>query len=183
MRNYNNEIIPNFNNLIRDFESIKKKINDVPVYKFSDFYKETENKCLTKKSDIENKSRFNSRRSSRSKNQNEIKGVYIFYNGKGKPVYAGISRTILRRIKQHFLGVEHNQASLAFLIARTEYGLEYNGQRRHFPFDIHRKKIQSEMKNNWGIKIIPIDDNYLLYFCEIILSCELKTYWNTFETH
>jgi hypothetical protein len=119
--------------------------------------------------------------------KNEVKGVYIFYEG-DKPVYAGISRKILRRLKNHFIGKSHNEASLVYLTLREEHEDAIEGLFRrtrselpNFPTD--REAKQQEMIQNWSIVVLPIEDNFELYLTEILIACELKTYWNSFETH
>ena len=91
------------------------------------------------------------------------------------------------KTKQHFYGELHNQATLAYLIAREKFknrnGKEYTGARNDFPFDNYRDDIQMNMRNSFKILIQPTKDNFELYFKEIYYSCYYKPYWNTFETH
>ena len=119
----------------------------------------------------------------------EIKGLYIFYEN-DIPVYVGISRKILRRLRNHFVGKSHYQATLVYLMLRDVYDNDekndiYRGKRSEFePFNNGgREEKQEELINNFEISIIPIEDNYELYLTEVLAACELKTKWNCFQTH
>ena len=72
------------------------------------------------------------------------------------------------------------------MMAKKKYEEEngvYKGKRADSPFEDDMKQIQTDMRDNWKISIIPIEDSYAMYFTEFFLACELKTKWNTFETH
>jgi|GEM_PF-1572923 len=118
--------------------------------------------------------------------KNEVKGLYIFFEN-GEPIYVGISRTILRRLKNHFLGKTHNTASLVYLILRDKHDREkglFLGERAELSlFNSEREPKQEEMRSKWSISIIPMEDNYEMYLTEFYLACHLKTKWNSFETH
>lgn len=185
-KNYRGERIPKCNLLWEEFSEILFKLKQAKILAFKDFYNEKAKRvelCPIEK---------NFKSSDKVIKNNEIKGIYIFYEKYRKEggIYIGISQTILRRLRQHFLSKTHNHASLAFVIAQKRYeeenGLPYSGPRKDFPFEKYRPKIQEEMKNEWKIKVIPIEgisDHYRMALFEILLACELKTKWNTFETH
>ena len=120
-------------------------------------------------------------------NKKEIKGLYAFKNQKNKIFYIGISQSIICRIKQHFYSKYINQASLVFLMALEEYtnkiDKSYIGERKNFPFEDYRPQIQDQLIETTQIIIQPIEDNFELYYSEILYSCYYKPYWNTFETH
>ena len=79
------------------------------------------------------------------------------------------------------LGKRHNEASLAYLIAREKSN--FKGERKNFHDNALWKKIKNEMREDWGIRIIPVGDPYERYFSEIYLAVKLRTRWNDFETH
>jgi predicted GIY-YIG superfamily endonuclease len=104
---------------------------------------------------------------------NEVKGLYIFYEN-NIPIYVGISRTILKRLRHHFLEKKHNEATLVYLMLRHDHdethGL-YFGERAALPnFDMERGVLQEQMRKDWKIAIIPENDNYKMYFSEIYLA-------------
>ncbi len=194
MENYKKETIPYSESLIKEFEKIVKNLNlRENKLLFRDFYVEKNGKLIKNIEIIGKNFAYNSKNSIRVKTNNEMKGIYIFFENEkpdAKPIYIGISKTILRRIKQHFSGRLHNQASLAFIIAKEQHNNgdheKHSGNRLSFPFEKYRPEIQKRMKNEWGIRIIPIDGNsdyYRMATFEILLSCEFKTKWNTFQPH
>jgi hypothetical protein len=125
---------------------------------------------------------FNVKMKSTSIKNDEVKGVYLFgqETSEGlKPVYVGISGSIMRRLKQHCWGKEHNQASLAYLMAKKEHG--HVGRRKLLPLEQLVK--QQEIIRQFKFVIYPELDDYKLYFLEVYLSGVLKTKWNSFKTH
>ncbi|MFY0627002.1 MAG: hypothetical protein JXR07_11940 [Reichenbachiella sp.] len=188
--NYAKEVIPDVDSLNNKATELIKKIATFPKYQFDDLFQKKESGEYHRNNKIWG-SIFNNwvttDQKEKNKPQNEVKGVYVFYADK-KPIYVGISRGILGRMKDHFLGKTHYSASLVYLMLRDEYDREngelYVGKRSDFKlFEDKRADTQSGMRDNWDISIIPIKDNYEMYFTEIYLACHLKTYWNSFETH
>ena len=183
-KNYKKEKIPTDQDLndILDLE-----IPDDVKRDFYFFYKEVSKGKFKKNTErIKSEYFFNSKLNNKIKSDNEIKGLYILFNDMNNPVYIGISQTIIRRLRQHFLGTEHNQSTLCYLMAREEHkdkDLGKNNQRKNFPYIKYRDRIQKNMRDTWKIAIIPETNNYLLYYKEIYYSCLLKTKWNSFETH
>ena len=185
-KNYKNESIPDISFLItnikKSYEQERKNIK----YSFKEIYDENNGKFITKKKFKRNFA-LNSRTNQKYKNNNELSGLYIFFDKNNIPVYVGISRTIFRRMRQHFLSNKHNQSSLVYLIAKEQYAKEndeyYTGNRNNFPFKDYNQKIQSKMINEWKIQLIPEIDNYKIYLKEIYIACYEKIYWNTFVTH
>ncbi len=110
-----------------------------------------------------------------------IKGAYILYE-KETPVYVGISKDVINRIKQHCCGKTHNTASFVYL--KTSIEQHYKGERSKWnDFDTYRIPLQVDMRNNWGFMFIEENDDTLLYLLEVCLAMELKTHWNSFHTH
>jgi len=112
--------------------------------------------------------------------------LYVFYN-KNKPVYVGISKTMIRRLKYHLFGKKDNESSFVYILAKAKYendtGQIHNGKRKDFPFNDYKDEIQNDMKENWSMKYCAIENGYELSFIEIYVACVLKSKWNTFKTH
>jgi predicted GIY-YIG superfamily endonuclease len=120
-----------------------------------------------------------------SKKQNEIKGLYVFgeineFNGEVIPKYIGISRTIVRRLKQHGWGINHNQASLAASKAMRKK-THHDKFRSTMTKETIRK--QQEIIRNYKVVILPELNDYDMYFMEVYLAGLWKTEWNSFRTH
>ncbi len=120
----------------------------------------------------------------------EITGLYCFYEN-GRPIYFGNSRQVFTRLRQHFLGQDHNTASLVYLMARTfwerlpeEQRPEWKGERKDLPFfGKYRVEVQKHMIKNWEIAIEPMSNAHERYLAEIYYAMHFKTYWNNFDTH
>lgn len=194
--NYYGEPIPHPNGLIDECLEIIEGINGLPKYRFNELFigKEFNNKVEYSRNDAIWRSMYNNwsktyydinDRPDHLK-KNEVKGIYIFYKD-DVPQYVGISRKVLTRLKNHFLGTSHFQATLVYLMLRDKHdrlnGI-YKEERAKLPlFQAEREQVQSEMRDNWKISIKPIEESYRLYMTEVLLACHLKTRWNSFETH
>ena len=115
------------------------------------------------------------------KNENELQGLYVFgefnkENGKIIPVYIGISRTIIRRLRQHVWGKNHNEATFAYLKARNNK--KYNDDSKH-----EFIKLEQEEIKKYHFMVIPEKNYYDMYFMEVYIAGKLKIYWNSFKTH
>lgn len=113
-----------------------------------------------------------------------IQGLYALFRGK-RPYYVGISRHILRRLRQHGRGKSHFDASLAYRIARAK--LEVSGTRsqrmKHKGFRAEFDKAQGVL-NSARVVIVPIDDDVTLYLFEVYAALKLRTApLNSFRTH
>ena len=198
MINYAKEVIPSRLDLIEKSNNLTKKALSLKPLGFRDMFKAVDYKGKIENHRIEEfwKPLYNNRSKSEYldgkivqslKPKNEVKGIYIFYEN-DQPIYVGISRKIIQRLRNHFSGQSHNEASLVYLILRnkhdnSEKGL-YMGNRAELPeFKSERKSFQAKMINEWKVAILPISDNYALYTTEVLLACELQTKWNSFQTH
>lgn len=124
----------------------------------------------------------NVKKNDRAKANNEIKGLYLFgqvVSGKIIPVYIGISRTIMARLKNHGWGKAHNQATLAYAMAASRH--RHEGERKHLPYS-HILNEQERIRK-YRIAILPELSDYDLYFMEVYIAGKLKLEWNTFRTH
>jgi predicted GIY-YIG superfamily endonuclease len=153
---------------------ILENLNSVKCKKISELYTENNGKI------IRNKKQFEELGFSPNES-NEFKGLYIFgeeQNGKVIPVYVGISRTVFRRLRQHTFGKNHNQCSLAYL------------KTKHQKAEITRKTVTNEdmlpakkIIQNYKVDLIEVQNDYDLYFLELVLAGKFKTKWNSFKTH
>ena len=187
MKNNNNETFP------KDINLLIKKCEDTVLYIQSKFL---ENECiLIKDLYLESKGRkqkdflnklgveCNAYLNNKRKTENEVKGLYIFgelnVNGAFEPIYIGISRTIFRRLYQHTWGKKHNEAPLAYLMAKDR--ISHTEDRRILP--ITELEIEQEKIKKLKLIVIPEQNDYDLYFMEVYLAGRLKTKWNSFKTH
>ena len=116
------------------------------------------------------------------KNDNDLSCVYVFgeeISGKVKPIYVGITRTFVNRLRNHGWGLGHSQATLAFLMAKNHHDELH--LRQDFPEELiepFREKVRSLRVAVW-----PVENPYDLHFHEVAVAGILKTKWNTFKTH
>lgn len=114
----------------------------------------------------------------------EIKGFYIFLekeNNMWKPCYVGISQTVIRRLNQHVNYSNKNAASFAYLMAKHKAGRSLSQE--EFNSMEYRTEFQNKIRK-MNVEVIPYSgDFYRLQILEVMLAAELKTYWNSFETH
>lgn len=170
-----NMTIPIMKTLLQNAEKYFVGLESDRVFRFRDFYEFRKGEYYKKiPDDIE------FLLNNRDDGKNEISGLYIFYEA-NKAVYIGISKTIIRRIKQHMRGKSHYESSLAYLIFKEKRG--FKGPRLNDEYKKHRENIQSMMREEWTFKIIPEKRPHERYFLEIYLAIKLKTRWNDFDTH
>ncbi len=167
--------IPEMKTLVQNAEKHFLKVGSLPIFRFEDFYEFRKGEYYKKIP-----SNIDSLLNNRVDGKKEINGLYIFYEAK-TPVYVGISKTIIGRIKQHMRGKRHNESSLAYRIFREERVFE--GPRLNDEYEKDRERIQRMMREEWTFKIIPEKEPYERYFLEIYLAIKLKTRWNDFDTH
>lgn len=112
--------------------------------------------------------------------KNEIKGLYFFAElkqGKINPMYVGISRTICRRIYHHGFGYDDNQSSLAYIIASHKKGKAKNRK------SLKHMQLGKDIVKNFRVVVYPLNDDYEMYFFEVVIAGILKTKYNKFKTH
>jgi hypothetical protein len=114
----------------------------------------------------------------------DFSGCYVLIQVES-PVYVGISRKVLRRLRQHVRGRTHYDASLAYRIAQRRQPTAGNRtavmQNPEFRlvFDSARAYIAS-----LAVSFVPIENSLELYVFEAYAAMSLRTYeWNTFRTH
>lgn len=111
-------------------------------------------------------------------------GCYVLIKN-SKPIYVGISRGVLARLRQHFTGKTHFDASLAYAIARRR--VPTKGKRSEVMKDpVFRNAFdyaQSYLRST-HVSFVEIENSLELYLFEAFAAVALGTYkWNTFRTH
>lgn len=114
----------------------------------------------------------------------DFSGCYVLIEHK-KPIYVGISRTVIQRLMQHVKGTTHFDASLAYRIATEKYshGLQREAAMKNPAF---RKEFERAKEYISSLKaaFIEIENDIELYLFEAYCALELDTsQWNTFRTH
>ncbi|QGK73208.1 hypothetical protein [Flavobacterium sp. SLB02] len=115
----------------------------------------------------------------------EFKGLYIFgeeIDGSVIPVYVGISRSVYRRLRQHAWGKKHNECTLAYLKTRHRWKIEGKKTDRATITDEDMLPAKSFIQN-YKVVLVAIQNDYDLYFLEVLLAGKFKTKWNSFRTH
>ena len=114
----------------------------------------------------------------------DFSGCYVLMD-RGKRIYAGISRKVLSRLRQHVGGKSHNDASLAYAVAKRDEphklfrGKAMKDEKFAAAFDRAKQLILK-----FDVAFIEIDCPVELYGFELYCSLELDTdQWNTFRTH
>lgn len=179
MKNYKDESYPENLSVLLNYadevaENIIVNLNNKNAKRVCDLYSEVNGKI------IRNKKVFDELGYTPN-DSNEFKGLYIFgeeQNGKVIPVYIGISRSIYRRLRQHAWGKLHNECTLAYLKTKQQRT------------EITRKKVTNEdmlpakaIIQNYKVALIPVKNDYDLYFLEVVLAGKFRTKWNSFKTH
>jgi hypothetical protein len=115
----------------------------------------------------------------------EFKGLYIFgeeIDGRVIPVYVGISRSVYRRLRQHAWGKKHNECTLAYLKTRHQWKIVGKKTDRATITDEDMLPAK-EIIQNYKVVLIPVKNDYDLYFLEVALAGIFSTKWNSFKTH
>ncbi len=114
----------------------------------------------------------------------DFSGCYVLLQ-KSIPIYVGISRSVLSRIRQHITGKSHFDASLVYAVAQRRYPTV--GKRDDVMNDANFKaefeKAQQYLRG-LSVAFIEIDNSLELYVFEAYAAMALDTgEWNTFRTH
>ena len=114
----------------------------------------------------------------------DFSGCYVMLEGT-QPVYVGISRSVLSRLRQHVTGRSHFDASLAYAVA--QHRLPTKGHRskvmEHAGFQAAFSEAQAYLRG-LDFAFIEIENPLELYLFEAYAAMELNTsVWNTFRTH
>jgi hypothetical protein len=114
----------------------------------------------------------------------DFAGYYIFME-QTRPIYTGISRKVLSRIRQHLCGKTHFDASLAYRMAKRKMPTRLKrGEAMQDP--AFRKVFDECQAHLRGLRVafIAIENDLEIYLFEAFCAMELDTWeWNTFRTH
>jgi hypothetical protein len=114
----------------------------------------------------------------------DFSGGYVLIEG-SRPVYVGISRNVLARVRQHVLGRSHFDASLAYLIAQRR--LPTKGQRsKNMEIPDFQAAFADAQEYLRGLHVatVKIDNALELHVFEAYAAMTLGTAeWNSFRTH
>lgn len=102
-----------------------------------------------------------------------------------RPIYVGISRGVLSRIRQHMLGRTHFDASLAYRVAQRRRPAK--GRRSANMEDAEFRAAfagAQEYLRTLQVAAVQIENSLELYVFEAYAAMELGTSeWNSFRTH
>jgi hypothetical protein len=114
----------------------------------------------------------------------DFPGCYVFLDS-AKPVYVGISRSVIKRLTQHLNYDSHYSASLVYRMASEEYSHEMKRDQAMKDDQFRRVffAVQSRLRE-MTIAFIEIENDLELYVFEVYAAMKLDTdTWNTFRTH
>jgi predicted GIY-YIG superfamily endonuclease len=114
----------------------------------------------------------------------DFKGCYVLID-KDRPIYVGISQSVIQRLQQHVKGKTHYNASLAYRMAMEKVPHETTREEAMQNGAFTAAFVQSkEYIRGLYVAFIEIKNAVELYLFELYCSLELDTdKWNTFETH
>jgi predicted GIY-YIG superfamily endonuclease len=116
--------------------------------------------------------------------EKDFPGCYLLIDV-DTPIYVGISKKVLNRLRQHVRGNTHFDASLAYKMASAEYSHNFTRQKAMeneiFITEFNKAK---KMIKGFNVAFVKIENPLVLYFFEPLCAMKFKTgKWNTFETH
>lgn len=118
----------------------------------------------------------------------DFSGCYVLLD-QGSPIYVGISRSVVARLRQHVFGKTHFDASLAFRIAMARHPdraiakLTRSKAMDNPLFGTSFTEAQTYLRS-LQVATVPIDNPLELYVFEPYCALALDTHqWNSFETH
>lgn len=116
--------------------------------------------------------------------QSDFSGCYLLLDETG-PIYVGISRKVLSRLRQHLRGKTHFDASLVYAIAQRR--CPTSGHRNHV---MQQEAFQSAFSEaqlylrSLRVAFVDIENALELYVFEAYAAMHFGTHeWNTFRTH
>ena len=102
-----------------------------------------------------------------------------------KPIYVGISRNVINRLRQHVRGKTHFDASLAYRIAKKNFPHDLT-RADAMKNDVFKAEFDNAKEYISGLKVafVEIENPLVLYFFEAYCAMYFDTFeWNTFKTH
>ena len=116
--------------------------------------------------------------------EKDFSGCYVFLSN-AKPVYVGISRTIVRRLVQHLNTESHFSASLVYRMASGDYPHEMKRDQAMKDDLFQKVFVESQQRlRAMSFAFVEIDNDLELYLFEAYTAMKFDTSkWNTFRTH
>lgn len=114
----------------------------------------------------------------------DFPGCYVFID-QGKPVYVGISRSVLKRLVQHLNFDSHYSASLVYRMASEDYPHEMKRDQamKDEQFRLIFFSAQDRLRQ-MEVAFVEVANDLELYLLEVYVAMRLDTdVWNTFRTH
>lgn len=118
----------------------------------------------------------------------DFSGCYVLLDS-SEPIYVGISRGVINRLRQHVFGKTHFDASLAFRIAmkrhpdRTVERMKRSEAMADPSFGLSFRESQTYLRS-LNVASVAISNPLELYVFEPYCAIRLDTHqWNSFETH
>lgn len=114
----------------------------------------------------------------------DFPGCYVFLD-QAKPIYVGISRTVVKRLVQHLNTDSHYSASLVYRMATKTYPHELKRDQAMKDDQFRAVFFQAQKRlRKMNVAWVEIDNDLELYVFEIFAAMKLDTdSWNTFRTH
>lgn len=114
----------------------------------------------------------------------DFSGCYVMLED-SRPVYVGISRSVLSRLRQHVTGKSHFDASLVYAVAQRKSPTKGHRSKvmEHASFQAAFAEAQKYLRG-LDVAFIEVQNPLELYLFEAYAAMELDTSaWNTFRTH
>ncbi len=116
--------------------------------------------------------------------RDDFSGCYVLVRGR-KPIYVGISRSVVNRLQGHVKGRDHYTATLAYQMAFAS--CRWDGSRSEAMEDKPFMRLFEAKKavvSKLGVATVEIDDPVTLCLFEVYCAMKLDTArWNSFRTH
>jgi hypothetical protein len=121
----------------------------------------------------------------------DFAGCYVIIQ-KGRPMYVGISRRVVSRLRQHCNGTSHFSATLAYAVAKRKLGESSVGKIHGVTRDAAMKDAAvreafdaaRQLLRDGSVAFIEVANAVELHLFEVYAAMELDTgEWNTFRTH
>jgi hypothetical protein len=103
----------------------------------------------------------------------------------GKPLYVGISRSVVKRLIQHLNYDSHYSASLVYRMACEEYPHEMKRDQAMKDGQFRKAFLLVKARlHRMAVAFIEIENDLEQYLFEVYAAIKLDTgKWNTFRTH
>ena len=118
------------------------------------------------------------------KRTQDFKGCYVLLEN-FRPIYFGISKSVVKGLRQHVCGTTHFSASLAYKIAkdRSPHSLKRSAAMKCAVFKRHFQDARTYLRG-LNVAFVEIDCAVERYLFEVYCAIKFGTdKWNSFEEH